>query len=216
MDIQPDFVAKGIRVWRRRHCSRIRERREVDIGTDDKAGDEDIAADLQVVLRPLQPDGRVGRSAYAKVAEAHIAGAYLDIAIDPLLPVDVASDLDLAAAGDTRHILEVESILDEHQRPVQLADAAGEFLVGQADVGKLHLAAEVRVLDAAPGGHVEVDLAGRENLGVEELCKLHVNGPGSLHIQVAFAQDVCGTLRGDVSILPADVQWIEREDTSAQ
>jgi hypothetical protein len=101
---------------------------DVEIGADGKAGDEHVAGEQQIILRPLQVQRGVGQRRDAgRVADADALAGDGEIGEETVLVGQIPAHAELAAAAHRRERLHFQSVLVEFQGAVQLAQAVGHI-----------------------------------------------------------------------------------------
>ncbi len=107
-----------------------------------------VAAEQQALRSALEAEVGVGRGAEAVQADAHDVAGGGEVGVEAVVVGEEAADLELAAAGGGGEAFDVEAILVEDERAVQVGQAVGDAVHGEVDVVELDLAGERGLLRA--------------------------------------------------------------------
>ena len=148
--IEADVVGRGVGRRDGLHGVGLRgEGGDVQVGADGEAGDEHVAGEQQVVLRALQVQRGVGQGADAlRIANANALAGDREVGIDAVLVGQVAAHAEQAAAAHGGQGLDLQTVLVELQRAMQLAEAVGHVLKRQRAVLEVDAALQAGILRA--------------------------------------------------------------------
>ena len=108
---------------------------EIEVGTDREARDEHVAGEQEIVLRALQMQGCIcQRADTLRIANTDALAGDREIGVNAVLVSEIAADGERAAAAHGGEGLDLEAVLVELQRTVQLAEAVGQIFKGERTV----------------------------------------------------------------------------------
>ena len=100
--------------------------RDVQFGVDREAGDENVAGEEHVVLRPLQAELGVGQGTDPlRIAYANILAVDREVGVEAVLVSQVTGHAQQAAAAHGGERFYLQPVLIEFQSSMQLAEAVG-------------------------------------------------------------------------------------------
>ena len=188
------------------------ESRQIEIGADGKARDEDVAAEEQVALLPLQMERGVGKRADALgVTNVHLFARHRQVGIDAMLISKRTAHGQQAAAAHRGQVFHFQPVLVELESAVQLAQAVGQIFERERAVLEIDAPLQLGVQQ----GPVRLHLEGRQSaggqIGVESFCQLQVDGAvgGKIELLGALKRQIA--LHMQIGIFAGDVQRIEMD-----